>query len=258
MARRSSRAPAPRARGSSCDRPSGRARAGLQSTSGANLMRERLASALFGGSCFVCRGGARGLLCAQCVAELPRLERPLCPRCALESPDGAVCGRCLSESPAYDATHAALAYDFPADALVAALKFRGELALAPLLAGLLAPKVRASRVDHVVPVPLSAERLRRRGYNQAVEIARHLGKVDLGLCERTRDAPPQMELPYAERQKNVRGAFRCMRTLDGARLAVVDDVMTTGATLAEMARALKAAGAAYVENWIVARTLPRV
>src|SRR5436190_22416664 len=232
---------------------------------GRNNMREKLASLLlsttsflFGGSCFVCRGAARSLLCAQCEAELPRLERPLCPRCALESPDGAVCGRCLSESPAYDATHAALAYDFPADALVAALKFRGELALAPLLAGLLAPKVRASRVDHVVPVPLSAERLRRRGYNQAVEIARHLGKVDLGLCERTRDAPPQMELPYAERQKNVRGAFRCMRTLDGARLAVVDDVMTTGATLAEMARALKAAGAAYVENWIVARTLPRV
>src|SRR5204862_7353770 len=194
---------------------SGRARAGLQSTSGANLMRERLASALFGGSCFVCRGGARGLLCAQCVAELPRLDRPLGPRCALDSPDGAVCGRGLSESPAYDATHAALAYDFPADALVAALKFRGELALAPLLAGLLAPKLDAARVDCIVPVPLSAQRLRSRGYNQAAEIARHLRKqgMELALCERTRDAPPQIELPYAERQRNVRGAFRCTRAL---------------------------------------------
>jgi ComF family protein len=227
-------------------------------------MRERLASAplritsyLFGGSCFVCRGAARELLCAQCAAELPRLERPLCPRCALESPGGAICGRCLTEGPAYDATHAALAYDFPADALVHALKFRGELALAPLLAGLLAPKVRG-KVDHVVAVPLSAERLRRRGYNQAVEIARYLGKVDIGLLERTRDAPPQIELPYAERQRNVRGAFRCTRMLIGARVAVVDDVMTTGATLDEMARTLKAAGAAHVENWVVARTLPRV
>ena len=229
-------------------------------------MREKLASLplritsyLFGGDCFVCRGTAKNLLCAQCEAELPRLERPLCPRCALESPGGAVCGRCLSHSPAYDATYAALAYDFPADALVHALKFRGELALAPLLASLLAAKVRAEPVDHVVPVPLSAERLRRRGYNQAVEIARHLGKpVEVGLCERTRDAPPQMELPYAERQRNVRGAFRCTRALIGARIAVVDDVMTTGATLGEIARTLKAAGAVHVENWVVARTLPHV
>lgn len=206
----------------------------------------------------MCRGAARAPLCAQCEAELPRLERPLCPRCALESPGGAICGRCLSQSPAYDATHAALAYDFPADTLVHALKFRGELALAPLLAGLLADKLRGDRVDHVVPVPLSAERLRRRGYNQAVEIARHLRKdaLELALCERTRDAPPQIELPYAERQRNVRGAFRCTRALIGARVAVVDDVMTTGATLDEMARTLKAAGAMHVVNWVVARTLP--
>ena len=219
-------------------------------------MREKLASVLFGGSCFLCRGAARTLLCAQCDAELPRLEHPLCPRCALDSPAGAICGRCLTHSPAYDATHAALSYDFPADALVHALKFRGELALAPLLAGLLAPTVRSLRIDHVVPVPLSAERLKSRGYNQAVEIARHLRSdaLELALCERTRDAPPQMELPYGERQRNVRGAFRCTRSLDGARIAVVDDVMTTGATLDEIARTLKAAGAAHVENWVVTRT----
>src|SRR5262249_33916563 len=155
-----------------------------------------------------------------------RLEHPLCPRCALESPGSAICGRCLANSPAYDATHAALSYDFPADALVHALKFRGELALAPLLAGLLAPKVRSLQIDHVVAVPLSAARLRSRGYNQAVEIARHLRKnaLELGLCERTRNAPPQIELPYGERQRNVRGAFRCTRSLASARIAVVDDV----------------------------------
>ena len=219
-------------------------------------MREKLASVLFGGSCFLCRGSARTVLCAQCDADLPRLEHALCPRCALESPDGAVCGRCLAHAPAYDATYAALSYDFPADALVHALKFRGELALAPLLAGFLAPKVRSTRIDHVVAVPLSAERLRNRGYNQAVEIARHLRRdaLELALCERTRDAPPQIELPYGERQRNVRGAFRCTRSLDGARIAVVDDVMTTGATLDEIARTLKGAGAAHVENWVVART----
>jgi ComF family protein len=222
-------------------------------------MREKLASVLFGGSCFVCRGAARTLLCAQCEVELPRLAESLCPRCALDSPDGAICGRCLAQSPAYDATHAALAYDFPADALVHALKFRGELALAPLLASFLAGKIGREPVDHVVPVPLSVERLRHRGYNQAVEIARHLrGALELTLCERTRDAPPQIELPYDQRQRNVRGAFRCTRALGGARIAVVDDVMTTGATLDEMARTLKAAGAAHVENWVVARTLRHV
>ena len=212
---------------------------------------------LFGGSCFLCRGRAGDLICADCDADLPRLAQPLCPRCALPTPGGAICGRCLSSSPHYDATRAALAYDFPADALVHSLKFRGELALAPLLASLLSDRTRADEVDHVVPVPLSRKRLRERGYNQSVEIARHLRKdlLDAGLCERTRDVRPQIELPYDERQSNVRGAFRCTRALVGARIAVVDDVMTTGATLNELARTLKAAGAVHVVNWVVARTL---
>ena len=221
-------------------------------------MRWKIASVLFGGSCFLCRGQARELLCGACDADLPRLARPLCPRCALESPRGELCGRCLSHAPAYDATQAALAYDFPADALVQALKFRGELALAPLLAALLAERLHAERVDLVVPVPLSSARLRRRGYNQAAEIARHVpgGRLALTLCERTRDAPPQVELPYDARQRNVRGAFRCTRRLAGASVAIVDDVMTTGATLDEMARTLKGAGAERVVNWVVARTMP--
>jgi ComF family protein len=214
-----------------------------------------LTSYVFGGSCFVCRGAARGLLCADCDAELPRLAQPLCPRCALASPAGALCGRCLRQPPAYDATLAALAYEFPADALVQALKFRGELALAPLLAFHM--KVDVKGVDCVVPVPLSRERLRSRGYNQSAEIARHLpgARLELALCERTRESPAQMELPYDERQKNVRGAFRCTRSLLGAKVAVVDDVMTTGATLDELARTLKQAGAMKVTNWVVARTL---
>lgn len=212
---------------------------------------------LFGGSCFLCRGRAGDVICADCDADLPRLAFAQCPRCALASPGGSVCGRCLSQSPHYDATRAALAYEFPADALVHSLKFRGELALAPLLAALLVDRTRADHVDHVVPVPLSARRLRERGYNQSAEIARHLRKerLDLALCERTRDGRPQIELPYDERQSNVRGAFRCTRALVGARIAVVDDVMTTGATLNELARALKAAGAVHVVNWVVARTL---
>jgi ComF family protein len=221
-------------------------------------MRESLASLLFGGSCFLCRGAARELLCPECRAELPGLPAERCPRCALPAPGGAVCGRCLANPPAYDATYAALAYDFPADALVHALKFRGELALAPLLAHLLSREIRNEQIDRVIPVPLSRARLRRRGYNQAVEIARTLarGKLDLDSCVRERDARPQMDLPWDERQRNIRGAFGCRRALLGQTVAVVDDVMTTGATLEELARTLKRAGAARVVNWVVARTLP--
>ena len=211
---------------------------------------------LFGGTCYLCRGAADGLLCAACDADLPRLRGPRCPRCALDSPRGEVCGRCLSEAPRYDATVAVLAYEFPADALVQALKFRGELALARLLGAMLLHEIDPLSVDLVIPVPLSAGRLRSRGFNQAGEIARILApaKLDLGLCVRSRDTPAQMELPDAERRRNVRDAFRCTRALAGESVAVVDDVMTTGATLNEAATALKAGGAGRVVNWVVART----
>lgn len=219
-------------------------------------MRNFLA-ALFGGSCYLCRGAAPGILCRACDADLPRLAPPRCPRCALASPRGEVCGRCLNEAPRYDATLAALAYEFPADALVHSLKFRGELALAGFLGQALSSQIDLHEADLVMPVPLSPARLRERGYNHAAEIARHLAraKLDLSLCERSRDTRAQMALPFDERRRNVRGAFRCTRALRGETVAVVDDVMTTGATLDELAAVLKAAGAGRVVNWVVARTL---
>ena len=223
-------------------------------------MREFLSNLLFGGSCFLCRGAARGILCPACDADLPRLAGTLCPRCALPSPGSALCGRCLADAPRYDATVAALAYRFPADTLVHALKFRSQLALAPLLGDLLIEAIR-ERIDLVVPVPLSRERLRERGYNQAAEIARHVAKerrarLELTIVIRERDTRAQADLPWSDRARNVRGAFRCERSLDGAAIAVVDDVMTTGATLDELAATLKRAGAARVVNWVVARTFP--
>ena len=220
-------------------------------------MQARLARRVFGGTCFVCRGTARATLCEACDADLPRIAPPeemrLCPRCALASPAGAMCGRCLAEPPRYDATIAALAYAFPADVLVHALKFRGELALAPFLSSILEERI--GQADCIVPVPLSAQRLRERGYNQSVEIARHLGgRLEIEACVRERDAPPQAGLDREARRRNVRGAFRCRRSFAGERVAVVDDVMTTGATLDALADALKDAGAASVTNWVVCST----
>lgn len=222
-------------------------------------LARRVANLAFGGSCYLCRGAAGAVLCAACDADLPRLDGPRCPRCALAAPGGELCGRCLARLPAYDATVAALAYAFPADVLVQALKFRGELALAPLLGALLAARLQDARADLVLPVPLSAARLRARGFNQALEIARHVvpaagARLEPRLAERSRETAPQMDLPLAERAKNVRGAFRCTRAIDGATVALVDDVMTTGATLDELAATLKRAGAARVVNWVLART----
>ncbi|MDH4323719.1 MAG: double zinc ribbon domain-containing protein [Betaproteobacteria bacterium] len=223
-------------------------------------LARRFANLAFGGRCFLCRGAAGAVLCAECDADLPRLVGPLCPRCALAAPAGEVCGRCLAHPPAYDATVAALGYEFPADTLVQALKFRGELALAPLLGALLAARLpRAAPVDCVLPVPLAAARLRARGFNQAMEIARHVARatgsrLEPALAERSRDTAAQVDLPHDARARNVRGAFRCARALEGAAVAVVDDVMTTGATLDELAGTLKRAGAARVVNWVVART----
>jgi ComF family protein len=219
----------------------------------------RLAGLFFGGSCLLCRGAARELLCAACDADLPRLGSGRCPRCALASPAGAVCGRCLARPPAFDATVAALEYRFPADVLVQALKFRSELSLAAFFGKLLTATAREP-VDLVVPVPLFPRRLKERGFNQAMEIARHVARgagtrLDPHACERVVDTRPQFDLPMDERERNVRGAFRCNGFL-GGRVAVVDDVMTTGSTLNEIARTLKQAGAERVVNWVLARTPP--
>ena len=225
------------------------------------------AATLFGGRCYLCRGtSGRAVLCAACAADLPQLPVARCPRCALPAADGLTCGRCLANPPAFDATVAAFAYAFPANVLVQGLKFRGELALAPLLGAALAREIAAAgdaapHADLILPVPLHPTRLVQRGYNQSMEIARTLANalglpVDTDACARLRDTPAQVELPWKARVGNVRGAFSCRRSLDATVVAVVDDVMTTGATLGELAATLKQFGARRVVNWVVTRTLP--
>jgi ComF family protein len=210
-----------------------------------------------GEDCLLCGGeGGPELLCAACIAELPALPDS-CPRCALPSPAGAVCGSCLIHPPHFDATLALWRYEFPCDRLVQALKYRGRLALAGFFARSLASR-QMPEVDLIVPMPLHPKRLAERGFNQALEIARHLGRpIEPRGVLRVKHTPPQTELPYDERAKNVRGAFLCKLDLTGASVAVLDDVMTTGATLNELARALKRAGATRVENFVIARTVSR-
>ena len=203
-----------------------------------------------------------GQLCVACLADLPWHGLPQCPQCAIPTPDGQVCGACLKHSPAFDRTRAALAYAFPLDRLIPRLKYNGQLAIAPALGECLAQAVaRAPRPDCLIPMPLHARRIRERGFNHATEIAREVAKhlsipLDADSCQRTRDTPPQMGLKHDARRRNVRGAFTCSGDVRGRRIALIDDVMTTGTSLDELAATLKQAGAHEVSCWVVARTLP--
>jgi ComF family protein len=235
-------------------------------------LRKRALAALLPQDCVMC-GAAESptasaqdhssLLCDACRADLPWLPRPCCPVCALPTAGAAVCGRCIANPPHFDATRAALAYRYPIEPLMQFYKYRGGVAVGALLGKLLGAAVStAGPIDFIAFVPLSAARLAERGFNQALEIARPLSKslataLRTDVCVRVRHTGAQAALPYAERRKNVRGAFACLEDLSGLRIAVVDDVMTTGATLDEIAKTLKKRGAIHVENWVVARALPR-
>ncbi len=205
-----------------------------------------------------CAESDREPVCAGCAAELPALPEH-CPQCALPSHGGTVCGDCLMRPRKFDRTLALWRYEFPCNELVLSLKYRARLALAGFFARRLASRS-LPRVDLIVPMPLHPERLAQRGFNQALEIARELSRyagarIESRGSRRVRDTAPQTDLPYNKRAKNVRGAFACSLNLSGRTVAVVDDVMTTGATLDEFARVLKRAGATRVENWVVARTM---
>ena len=229
------------------------------------------ASQLLPSSCALCGGAAAQALCEPCQAQFFSHEAVRCPCCALPVAAPNVCGACLHTAPAFDDTIVAADYAAPVDQLILMLKFGGKLALAPQFAGLLRDALirRTQRIalpTCLTAVPLSANRLRQRGFNQALEIARPLAR-SLGiplvprLLERSRETLAQAELAIDARRRNVGGAFivgaAWLDAVKGQHVGVVDDVITTGATLQEIAATLKRFGAARVTNLVVARTLPR-
>ncbi|MBI5752396.1 MAG: ComF family protein [Hydrogenophilales bacterium] len=222
--------------------------------------RLKLRQALFGQDCLLCAAASGAqMLCPACHAGLPHIASA-CPCCAAPSA-GQVCGECLKHPPSFDRTRAALEYAFPADKLIQALKYGGQLALAKLFGSLLAEAVAdQARPEAILPMPLHPARLKMRGINQALEIAKVISKrrnilLAPGLAQRVVDTTPQASLPIDARHTNVKGAFACDKDLRGQHIAVVDDVMTSGATLNELAKILKRAGAAQVDVWVVARAV---
>lgn len=215
--------------------------------------------------CVVCSAWPARTFCDACVQ---RFAQPVnrCRSCALPvAGDIARCGACLTNPPPLDTCLAAVAYGFPWDHSIAALKFRGQAGLARALGLLLrsTPWVEPllESIDIVLPLPLSAERLRERGFNQAVLLARQLapGRVDTRSLLRIRHTPALSGMDRKTRLAHVRGAFAIeparAHLLAGQRVLLIDDVMTSGATLHEAARTVRLAGAAAVSAMVVARTL---
>lgn len=208
-------------------------------------------------------------LCDGCNADLPRNDTA-CARCALPlflsttDPLGALCGPCISQPPAFDRVVAPWLYSFPVNSLISQFKYGKQRAFGKPLAGLLAQEIAASGNDQpecLIPVPMHPSRERERGFNQAEEIALWLAD-ELGvpvvshLALRRKLGDTQSGLTRRQRLVNLKGAFRVSGPIP-EHVAVVDDVVTTGATAEELARKLKKAGARTVEIWALART-PRI
>ena len=228
---------------------------------------DSLQLALFPPRCLLCGGPGweRRDLCGHCAAALPRAASA-CPTCALPLAGGVPsqpCGRCQRRPPAFAATRAAFLYAPPVDRLVQGLKFGRHMSHARLLGELLAGHLAATpgpRPELLLPVPLHPRRQRQRGFNQALELARPVARrLDLPLlatgCRRLRDTVAQSDLAAGARRRNVRGAFAVDAPVGGRRVALLDDVVTTGHTVAELARVLAAAGAERIEVWCVARAV---
>lgn len=216
------------------------------------------------GQCAVCRAWPAQPVCEACVARFAQ-PRNRCRRCALPVTHGAAeCGRCLQAPPPLDACHAALSYEYPWSALIAQYKFGGQAGWVRSFATLMrsAPWIEPAldRCDLVLPVPLSAQRLAERGFNQALVLARALApkKTEANLLLRVRHTTPQAELDLKGRLTNVLGAFAAeplrVARLRGKNVVLVDDVMTSGASLFAAAQALRQAGAASVTGLVLART----
>ena len=215
-------------------------------------------------SCLLCGNpGHKGLnLCAGCANDI-RLNTQACRLCGLPLPCASlsICGSCLKKKPSFDSCISPHLYSYPLDRLILAMKYQQKLAAGRLLGELMAARLDSAITDRpqaILPVPLHRRRLRQRGYNQAVEIARPVARqlqipLATNLCTRVRDTSSQRGLTAKERKRNIRDAFEMRQPCQLSHVAILDDVMTTGATVSELSKILKKAGVERVDIWACAR-----
>jgi ComF family protein len=214
--------------------------------------------------CAVCAGFAEdGRLCHGCRIDLP-WNRIACPVCALPQLGACyICAACSSKPPPYDRAWSAFRYETPLQSTIAGLKYHAQFRYARLLALEMAEALaRRTRPlpDLLLPMPLHRRRLRGRGYNQSLELAHGIAlrlkiEVDPGAVRRLRATADQIGTNAARRKRNVKGAFAADPKLAGRHIALIDDVMTTGASVSELARACRKAGASVIEVWTAARAV---
>lgn len=218
--------------------------------------------------CVLCDAPASSDFCSGCLADLPALGR-CCALCALplihESPENLICGACQRRPPPVQRSIAPCIYAPPLDRLIQQFKFHRRLDLVRPLARLMIERLKGDGraiPQLLVPVPLHPQRLRQRGFNQARELARRIGReLDIPLaapelCRRSRATATQADLPARQRRRNMRGAFALSGPVPATHVAIIDDVMTTGHTVTEFARTLRRAGVENIEVWVCARALP--
>lgn len=242
----------------------------LKNTLSLSASWQQLKSILLPSTCILCAVTVNGRLelCAACEADLPWLAT-VCSICAIpitakETMQPIICGHCLQQPPPYFKTTALFHYQTPVDNFITALKFQQQLLYARLFGELLSKRLQAIYSDQVlpeliIPVPLHPKRLRERGFNQALEIARPIAKklklpIDIIHCERIRMTAAQSLLAANERQTNLKNAFKIQPTLKAKHVAIIDDVITTGHTITEFSKALQQIGVERIDIWSVART----
>ena len=216
-------------------------------------------------TCLLCGDdGSRQLdLCPPCRISLPAHQQG-CRLCSVPMPSiintTSLCGECQKQPPDFDATFASFSYQEPIRHLIHGLKFNARFANARLLATLMAEQLRMQqdKPDLLVPVPLHPRRYRQRGYNQSIELTRHLSKLlnipfNVNCCQRIRHSIPQAELNARQRRRNLSKAFIARPQSRIHSVAIIDDVMTTGSTVRAMATALKRSGITRVQVWVCAR-----
>lgn len=221
-------------------------------------------------TCFLCShySTRKQDICDACLNDLPKITNP-CERCAKPLPSSTlslICGDCLSHSPPFHSTHTLFAYRSPVTRIVMQLKFNHALLNARIFGELLAEKIQhhfysqQSLPELIIPVPLHTNRLKERGFNQALEIAKPISSrlqipIDKTSCLRIKNTFAQATLYAQQRQENIKKAFKVMTDLANKHIAVVDDVITTGNTITEFCQTLKKAGAKRIDVWCCARAV---
>lgn len=234
-----------------------------------NRLFSSLLYTLLPGRCVICRAQSQRKidLCSACEAELPLINHP-CTRCGMPCPtrgdDNLICGPCIVKPPPFIRTFCAFAYISPINLLISEFKNGHNLVSGKVMSQVLAQRFKKNIANRpaphlLLPVPLHKKRLKLRGFNQATEISQVIGDIcqiptNTKICTRIKDTQDQKSLTASERKGNVKHAFAVNRDLDGYRIAIVDDVMTTGTTAAALAGLLIKKGAKSVEVVALART----